>query len=100
MSDVPQNDGGSPVVRTILMVVAVVYLIGSVIFMVQAQNRINDMEKKQAAAQEELMKKLTDSNAQMKASINVLARAGMNAQRTEQKNQRRCRPKSMRRRSA
>jgi chromosome segregation ATPase len=74
MSDVSQNDGGSPVVRTILMVVAAVYLIGSVIFMVQAQNRINDIEKKQVAAQEELMKKLADSNAQMKASISVLAR--------------------------
>ena len=44
MSDVP-HDGGSPVVRNILMVVGVVYLIGSVIFMVQAQGRINDMEK-------------------------------------------------------
>jgi chromosome segregation ATPase len=74
MSDVSQNDGGSPVVRTILMVVAAVYLVGSVIFMVQAQNRINDIEKKQVAAQEELVKKLTDSNAQMKASISVLAR--------------------------
>ncbi len=74
MSDVPQNDGGSPVVRTILMGVAVVYLIGSVIFMVQAQIHISDLEKKQAAAQEELTKKMTDSNAQLKASINVLAR--------------------------
>ena len=35
MSDVP-HDGGSPVVRNVLMVVAVVYLIGTVIFMVQA----------------------------------------------------------------
>jgi hypothetical protein len=61
------------------MVVAVVYMIGSVIFMVQAQIRINDMEKKQAAAQEEIVKKMTDSNAQMRASLNVLAdRAGMN----------------------
>jgi chromosome segregation ATPase len=74
MSDASQNDGGSPVVRTILMVVAVVYLIGSVIFMVQAQNRMNDMEKRQTAAQEELVKKMTDSNAQMKASISVLAK--------------------------
>ena len=74
MSDLSQNDGGSPVVRTILMVVAVVYLIGSVIFMVQAQNRINDMEKRQVAVQEDLVKRMTDSNAQMKASISVLAR--------------------------
>ena len=77
MSEVPQNDG-NPVVRTILMVVAVVYVIGSVIFMVQAQIRISDMEKRQAAAQEEIVKKMTDSNAQTRASINVLAdRVGM-----------------------
>ena len=77
MSDAPQNDG-NPVVRTILMVVAVVYVIGSVIFMVQAQNRIGDMEKRQAAAQEEIVKKMTDSTAQTRASINVLAdRVGM-----------------------
>lgn len=79
MSDVPQNESGSPVVRTILMVAAVVYLVGSVIFMVQAQIRISDMEKKQAASQAEILKKMTDSNAQMKAQLNVLAdNAGMN----------------------
>jgi hypothetical protein len=72
MSEVPQNDGNS-VVRTILMVVAGVFVIGSVIFMVQAQIRISDMEKKQAAAQEEILKKMTETNAQTRASINVLA---------------------------
>ena len=56
MSDVP-HDGGSPVVRNILMVAGVVYLIGTVVFMVMAQGRMNDMEKKQAAAQAELVKK-------------------------------------------
>ena len=55
MSDVP-HDGGNPVVRNILMVIAVVYLIGSVIFMVQAR-----APEKQAAAQEDLTKKMTDS---------------------------------------
>src|SRR5438270_24083 len=65
MSEVPQNEG-NPVVRIILMVVAVVYLIGSVIFMVQAQSRINDMEKKQAAAEQDIAKKMGDSNAQMR----------------------------------
>src|SRR6266481_1672521 len=78
MSD-PQNDGGNQVVRNILMVVALVYVIGSVFFMVQAQNRINDMEKRQTAAQEEIVKKMNDSNGQLRASLNVLAeRAGMN----------------------
>jgi hypothetical protein len=77
MSEVSQNDG-NPVVRTILMVVAGIYVIGSVIFMVQAQIRIGDMEKKQAAAQEEIVKKMTDSSAQTRASMNVLAdRVGM-----------------------
>src|SRR5689334_14888066 len=65
MSDVPQNEGNT-VVRTILMVVAVVYLIGSVIFMVQAQSHINDLEKKQAAAEQDIAKKMSDSNAQMR----------------------------------
>ena len=72
MSEMPQNDG-NPVVRTILMIVAAVYLVGSVIFMVQAQIRISDMEKKQAAAEQEIIKKMTDSDARTHASINVLA---------------------------
>src|SRR4029077_14763134 len=77
MFEASQNDR-NPVVRTILMVVAVVYLIGSVIFMVLAQIRINDMEKRQAAGEQEIVKKMTDSNAQMRASINVIAdRVGM-----------------------
>jgi FlaG/FlaF family flagellin (archaellin) len=87
MSEVP-HDGGSPVVRNVLMVLAVVYLIGTVIFMVQAQGRINDLEKKQAAAQTELVKKMTESNAQMKAQLNVLAdRAGMNHKELSKKAQ-------------
>ena len=84
MSDVP-HDGGSPVVRNVLMVAGVVYLIGTVIFMVMAQGRINDLEKKQAAAQAELAKKMTDSNAQMKASTQRAGRPRRNEpQRTEQ----------------
>jgi hypothetical protein len=77
MLEASQNDR-NPVVRTILMVVAVAYLIGSVIFMVLAQIRISDMEKRQTAAEQEIVKKMTDSNAQMRASINVIAdRVGM-----------------------
>jgi DNA-binding protein YbaB len=83
MSDVP-HDGGSPVVRNILMVVAVVYLIGTVVFMVQAQGRINDLEKKQDAAQAEQAKRMTE----LKASLNVLAdRAGMNHKELSKKAQ-------------
>ena len=45
MSEVP-HDGGSPIVRNVLMVAGVVYLLGTVIFMVVAQGRMNDLEKK------------------------------------------------------
>ena len=77
MSEPLQNDG-NPMVRTILMVVAVMFVIGTVVFMVLAQGRIADLEKKQAANEQEMLKKMTDSNAQMRASINVLAdRVGM-----------------------
>lgn len=69
MSDGPHDDGGNPVVRNILLAVAVIYMIGSVIFMVQAQNRISDLEQRQTAGNKELAKKIDASNA----SVNVLA---------------------------
>lgn len=73
MSVGPHDDGGNPVVRNILLAVAVVYMIGSLIFMVQAQSRISDLEQKQAAGQKQLAKKIEDSNGQTRASVNVLA---------------------------
>lgn len=72
MSD-SSRDGANPVVRTILLIVAVIYMVGSVIFMVQAQNRIADLEQQEAAAHKELGKKIEDSNGRMRASVNVLA---------------------------
>jgi chromosome segregation ATPase len=66
-------DGGSPLVRNILIGAAVVWLVGSVIFMVMANNRINDMEQRQTAALKEMSKKMEDSNGQMRASISVVA---------------------------
>ena len=73
MSDVPHDDGANPVVRTILIVVAVIYMIGSAIFMVQAYNRMNDLEQHQAVLQKELLKKVDDANARTRASVDVLA---------------------------
>jgi hypothetical protein len=72
MSDWTHDDGGSPV-RNILVGVAVVYMIGSVIFMVQAQMRLTDMEKQSSAAQNQLAKRLDDSTGQMRAEIRVVA---------------------------
>jgi hypothetical protein len=72
MSDTP-HDGGSSLVRNILIGAAVVYLIGSVIFMVQAQNRLSDMEQRQKTALADMEKKMEDNNGRMRASIEVVA---------------------------
>jgi hypothetical protein len=72
MSDM-HNEGGNPLVKNILMVVAVVFVIASVIFMVQAQNRINDMEKTQKAALEKMSAKMEDSNSMLRNEIKVIA---------------------------
>lgn len=73
MSDVPQGDSGNSTVRMVLLVVAVVFMIGSIIFMVQAQSRISDLEKNQIAAQKDIAQKLDEMNGKTRASINVLA---------------------------
>lgn len=66
MSDMPHNDGGSALVRNILIVAGAAYMIGSVLFMVQAQNRLTDMEKREIATQKEMAKKLDDSSTQVR----------------------------------
>jgi hypothetical protein len=73
MSDVPQGDSGSSTVRIILMVVGVVFMIGSIIFMVQAQNRIAELEQHQIAAQKDVAQKFDELGSKTRASINVLA---------------------------
>lgn len=73
MSDMPNNDGGSALVRYILIGAGVIYMIGSVFFMVQAQNRLTDMEKREVATQKEMAKKIDDNNSQVRATIAVVA---------------------------
>ena len=73
MSEMPQNEGGSSIVRNILLVLAGIYIIASVVFVVQIFSRIDDLERKQTAAQEELTRKIADSESQSRASIGVLA---------------------------
>lgn len=67
------QDGGSNLVRYVLMGAAVVYVIGSVFFMVQAQNRLTDIDNRQKIAQKEMTQKMDDANGQMRASVNVIA---------------------------
>lgn len=73
MSEVPQGDGGNSAVRIVLMVVTVVFMIGSIIFMVQAQNRISELEQHQIAAQKDMAQKFDELSSKTRASINVLA---------------------------
>jgi hypothetical protein len=73
MSDMPHNDGGSSLVRNILIVAAAAYMIGSVFFMVQSQIRLTDMEKRELATQKETAKKIDDTNGQVRASLSVIA---------------------------
>ncbi len=73
MSEAPQGDSGNSTVRIILMVVGVVFMIGSIIFMVQAQSRIAQLEQHQLAAQKDMAQKFDDLGSKTRASINVLA---------------------------
>ena len=73
MSEAPQGDSGNSTVRIILMVVGVVFMIGSIIFMVQAQSRIAELEQHQLAAQKDMAQKFDDLGSKTRASINELA---------------------------
>ena len=70
MSDEPA--GSSPIVRNILLALAVIYVVASVVFGVIAFNRIDDLERKQAARQDELTKRIEDTNNQNRATVDVL----------------------------
>jgi hypothetical protein len=73
VSDTPQQAGANPVVRTILWVLAAVYLIGSAVFVVQTNFRVGDLEERQRAERKELLRKVEEASSQNRASINVLA---------------------------
>jgi hypothetical protein len=72
MSDMPQNDGGNSMVRTILMVAVVVYMIGSAVFMVMAQIHLGDLEKAQSESQKTLAR-MNEENGKLQAQVSVLA---------------------------
>ncbi|HLJ85779.1 MAG TPA: hypothetical protein VKZ53_03100 [Candidatus Angelobacter sp.] len=91
MSETPQQDSGSsPMVRNILLVLAGIYVIGSIVFVVQAFSRMDDMEKKQAAREAEFQKaieqKFAANTSQTNASLNALAKkVGMSHQELAQR---------------
>lgn len=81
MADGVQPEGGSPVVRNILLILAGIYIIATVVFAIIAFNRIEDLEHKQTAKEEELTKKVEESNSQNRAAVDALIqRMGMTRQ--------------------
>jgi hypothetical protein len=72
MADEAQPEGGSPIVRNILLILGAIYIIGSVVFGVMAFNRIDELERRQNAKEEELLKKVEESNSQNRASVDAL----------------------------
>jgi len=67
--------------RNILLALAGIYIVASAVFMIKAFSRIDDLERKQSDRQEELMKRLNESNSQNRASIDAVAqKLGMTRQ--------------------
>jgi hypothetical protein len=87
MSETPQEESsGSPLVRNLLLAVGGIFVVVVVIFMVQAYSRFDDFERKQAASQEVVAKKIAEFNSQNQASLNALAqRIGMTQQELKKK---------------
>ncbi|HEY6348760.1 MAG TPA: hypothetical protein VI636_05060 [Candidatus Angelobacter sp.] len=72
MPDGAQPEGGSPIVRNILLGLGGIYIIATIVFGIMAFNRIDELERKQNARGEELLKKVEDSNSQNRASVDAL----------------------------
>lgn len=89
MTETPQQQqdtGGSPMVRNILLVVGGIFVVLVVIFMVHVSSRFDDLERKQAANQEVVAKKIADLNSQNQATMGAMAqRIGMTQQELKRK---------------
>lgn len=73
MSEIPQNEPASPVLRNILLALAGIFIVASLVFLFMAFNRIKALEQKQAADQQDLLSKLDENNKRNRASIDALA---------------------------
>jgi len=72
MPDGAQPEGGSPIVRNILLVLGGIYIIATIVFGIMAFNRIDELERKQDAKVDVLLKKVEESNSQNRASVDAL----------------------------
>ncbi len=87
MTETPQQDSsGSSMVRNILLAVGGIFVVVVIIFMVHVYGRFDDFERKQAANQEVVAKKIAELSSQNQASLGALAqRIGMTQQELKRK---------------
>jgi len=87
MSETPQQEsGGSSLVRNLLLAVGGIFVVVVIIFMVQVYSRFDDLERKRAASEDVVAKKLAEFNTQNQASLNVLSqRLGITQQELKRK---------------
>lgn len=72
MPDGAQPEGGSPIVRNILLILGGLYIIATVVFGLLAFNRIDELERRQDTKEAELLKKVEESSSQNRASVDAL----------------------------
>ncbi len=87
MTETPQQDSsGSSMVRNILLAVGGIFVVVVIIFMIHVYGRFDDFERKQAANQEVVAKKIAELSSQNQASLGALAqRIGMTQQELKRK---------------
>lgn len=72
MPDGAQPEGGSPIVRNVLLILGGIYIIATVVFGLMAFNRIDELERRQDTKEAELLKKVEESSSQNRASVDAL----------------------------
>lgn len=72
MPDGTQPEGGSPIVRNVLLILGGIYIIATVVFGLMAFNRIDELERRQDTKEAELLKKVEESSSQNRASVDAL----------------------------
>src|ERR1700724_2438598 len=87
MSETPQQDSsGSSMVRNILLAVGGIFVVVIIVFMIHVYGRFDDFERKQAANQDVVAKKIAEISSQNQASLTALAqRIGMTQQELKKK---------------
>lgn len=86
MTEATPTQQGSNTVRNIILALAGIYIIGSMVLLVLAFIRIDDLERKQTTQQEQLTRKIDESSRQDRAAIEALGqKIGMTHQELAKK---------------